>query len=159
VRRVRRPRQRLDLKSSRTDRADPALDLSRILFVHIKEMRHRRSHRLDARIIEFHVNLAMKDLQQGAIPILHDVVMRGKALVDELPQVISDRLASVPVGNTEVTNCILCEAIEPLAEGLVVDFFSHRQQPRRRGGFRECDCVHSILVDGDVGVGSSRRMP
>jgi hypothetical protein len=42
----------------------------------------------------------MKDLQQGATPIFHDIVMRGEALIDKLPEVISDRLASVPVGDT-----------------------------------------------------------
>lgn len=72
--------------------------------------------------------------------------MRGKTLVDKLPQVISDRIASVPVGDTEVANCILYEAIEALTKGLVVDFFLHRQQPRWRGGFREGDFVHSVLL-------------
>jgi hypothetical protein len=60
------------------------LDLTRRLFVHIKEMRHRGSHGRDARIIEFHADLAMKDLQQRAVSILYDIVMRSKALVDEL---------------------------------------------------------------------------
>src|SRR5262249_31127750 len=141
-----------DLKSGRTYRADPVLDLSRHLFIHIKEMRHCGSHGLYARVVEFHANLAMKDLQQGAIPILYDVVMRGKTLVDELPEVISDRLASMPVGDTEIAYGILCEAIESLAKGLVIDFFPHCQQPFRRCGFREGDCVHSILLDCDVAV-------
>src|SRR6516165_1106126 len=105
---ARLPRRRLDLKSGRTYRADPVLDLGRRLFVHIKKMRHCRSHGLDARIIEFHANLAMKDLQQGAVPVLHDIVMRGKALVDKLPEVVSDRLASMPVGDTEIAYGILC---------------------------------------------------
>jgi len=65
-------------------------------------MGHCGSHWRDARIIEFHADLAMKDLQQRAVPILHDIVMRGKALVDELPEVISDRLASMPVGDTVI---------------------------------------------------------
>ena len=56
---ARRPRRRLDLKSGRTYRADPVLDPSRSFIVHIKEMRHCRSHGLDARVIEFHANLAM----------------------------------------------------------------------------------------------------
>jgi hypothetical protein len=84
-------------------------------------MRHCRSHELDAWIIKFHANLAMKDLQQGAIPILLNIAMRGKTLVDKLPQV-SDRLASVPVGNAEVAYRILCEAIETLTKSLVVSF-------------------------------------
>jgi len=100
-----------DLKSGRAYRADPVLDLSRCFFVHIKEMRHCWSHRLDARIVEFHRNLAMKDLQQRAVPILHDIVMRGKALIDKLPEVISDRLASVPVGNAEIAYGILWKVI------------------------------------------------
>jgi hypothetical protein len=33
------------------------------------------------------------------------------------------------------------------------------QQPFQRCGFRECDCVHSILLDCDVAGRSSRRMP
>ena len=68
---ARLPRWRLDLKSGWTYRAYPVLDLSRRLLVHIKEVRHCRSHGLDARIIEFHANLAMKNLEQGAVPKLH----------------------------------------------------------------------------------------
>ena len=49
----------------------------------------------------------MKDLQQQAVPILHDIVMRGKALVDKLPEIVSDRFASMPVGNTEIAYGIL----------------------------------------------------
>src|SRR6516164_1622428 len=86
-------------------------------------MRHCRFHGLDARIIEFHANLTMKDLEQGAVPILHDIVMRGKALVDKLPEIVSDRFASMPVGNTEIAYGILCEAIETFAKGLVIDLF------------------------------------
>ena len=86
------------------------LDLSRRLFLHI--MRHCGSHGLDARIIEFHANLAVIDLQQGAIPVLHDVMMRSKTLVDKLPEVISDRLAPMPVDDTKMAYGILCEAIE-----------------------------------------------
>ena len=114
---------RLDLKSGWTYRAYPVLDLSRRLFVHIKEMRHCRSHGFDARIIEFHANLAMKNLEQGAVPKLHDIVMRGKALVYKLPEVFSDRLASMPVGDTEIAFGILCEAIEAFAKRLVIDLF------------------------------------
>ena len=76
-------------------------------------MRHCRSHGLDARIIESHANLAMKNLEQGAVPKLHDIVMRGKALVDKLLEVFSDRLASMPVGDTEIAYGILCEASSP----------------------------------------------
>jgi hypothetical protein len=107
-------RPRPELKSGRTYRADPVLDLSRRLFVHIKEMRHCRSHWLGARIIEFNVDLAMKDLQQGAVPILHDIVMRGEAFVDELPEVIADRLASVPVGDTEIAYAFSAKQSKPL---------------------------------------------
>src|SRR6516164_9661792 len=80
--------------------------------------------------------------------------MRGEALVDKLPKVFSDRLASMPVGDTEIASGILSEAIEAFAKGLVIDFFPHRQQPFRRCGFRESDCVHSILLDCDIAVGS-----
>ena len=83
------------------------LDLSRRVLVHIKEMRHCRSHGLDARIIEFHANLAMKNLEQGAVPKLHDIVMGGKAFVDKPPKVFADRLGSMPVGNTEIAFGIL----------------------------------------------------
>src|ERR1700722_10265059 len=129
------------LKSGRTYRADPVLDLGWRLFVHVKEMRHGRSHRLNVRIIECHADFAMKDLQQGAVPKLHDIVMRGQALVDELPQVFSDRLTSMPVGNTEITYGIVCETIKAFAKGLVIDLFPHGEQPFRRCGFRERDGV------------------
>src|SRR6516164_10129829 len=46
------PSAHLNLKSGWTYRADPALDLGWRPFVHIKEMRHRRLHWLDAWIIE-----------------------------------------------------------------------------------------------------------
>jgi len=54
----------------------------------------------------------MEDFQQGAVPILHDFVMCGKILIDELPEVVSDRLASRPVGDAEITYGVLREAIE-----------------------------------------------
>jgi hypothetical protein len=81
-------------------------------------MGHCRPHRLDARIIEFHANLAMKDLQQGAFPILHYIVMRGKALVDKLPQVISDLLASVPVGTPRLQTASSAKQSKPLPKVL-----------------------------------------
>ena len=90
-------------------------------------MHHCRSHGLDARIVEFHANLAMKDLQQRAVPILHDIVMRGKTLVDELAEVVSYRLTPMPVGDAEIAYSVLCKAIEAFAEGLVVDSLPHRQ--------------------------------
>ncbi len=65
----------------------------------------------------------MKDLQQGAVPIFHDIVMRGKARVDECFQVLADRFASVPIGNAEIANCIFRKAVEAFAEGLVINFF------------------------------------
>jgi len=49
----------------------------------------------------------MEDFQQGAVPILHDFVMCGKILIDELPEVVSDRLASRPVGDAEITYGVL----------------------------------------------------
>jgi hypothetical protein len=90
-------------------------------------MRHCRFDGLDVRVIEYHANLAMKDLQQGAVLILHDIVMCRKALVDKLPEFISDRLAPMPVCDTEIAYGILCEAIKAFATGLVIDFFPARQ--------------------------------
>jgi hypothetical protein len=49
----------------------------------------------------------MKNLEQGAVPNLHDIVMRGKAFVDRPPKVFADRLAPTPVGNTEIAFGIL----------------------------------------------------
>ena len=84
--------------------------------------------RLQARIVEHHADLAMKDLQQGAVPILHDVMMRGKSRVDKLTEVFSDGLPSMPVGDAEIANGVLGEAIEAFAKGLVIDFLPHRQR-------------------------------
>jgi len=44
--------------------------------------------------------------------------MCGKTLIDELPEVVSDRLASMPVGDAEITYGVLREAIEAFAKDL-----------------------------------------
>jgi hypothetical protein len=105
-------------------------------------MGHRRPYGRHAAVIECHPDLAMEDLQQRAVPVLDDVVMRGKTLVDKVAQVLTDRLASVPVGNAEIAHGVVRETVEALAEGLVINFLPHRQQPFRRFGFGEGDRRH-----------------
>src|SRR5690242_5543922 len=90
------------LKSSRSNCADPALDPGGIFFVHIEEMGHRRSHGCKIRVVEAHRDLAVEDLELGTIPEHDDVVERRKAAVDELTQIVADRLAAVPVGDAEI---------------------------------------------------------
>ncbi|MDR5752696.1 MULTISPECIES: hypothetical protein [unclassified Caballeronia] len=54
----------------------------------------------------------MQYLQRRAIEILDDIVKRGESAVDELAKVLADRLASVPVGDTETAYRIFGEAVE-----------------------------------------------
>src|SRR5205807_339813 len=75
------------LEARRAYRSYPVLDLAGILFIHVEKMRHRGSHGLDAGVVEFHRDLAVKDLEHRAVPVFHDFVQRSKALVDELPQI------------------------------------------------------------------------
>src|SRR5258708_9605367 len=71
--------------------------------------------------------------------------MCGEALVDEVAQVPANRLAALPVGDAEVAHGILGKTVEAFAEGLVVDFLPHRQQPCRRYCLCKCDLGHSVL--------------
>src|ERR1700731_4490012 len=79
----------------------------------------------NAGIIERHSDLAMEDLELGAVPIFNHLVIGGKAGVDKGAKICTDRLASVPIGDSEVTHRILGKAVEALAEGLLVNFLPH----------------------------------
>jgi hypothetical protein len=50
-------------------------------------MAHRRSHRLGIGVVELHPYFAVKNFEHRAVPVLDDVVMGGKALVDKGAQV------------------------------------------------------------------------
>jgi hypothetical protein len=89
------------LKSRGPHCTNPTDDLGRILGVHVKEMAHRRPHRLFAGIIERHPNFAVKNFECWAVPILDDVVMGGKARVNEGAQVFTDCFAPVPIWLTQ----------------------------------------------------------
>jgi hypothetical protein len=72
-------------------------------------------------------------------------MMRGKAFVDELPQVFPDRLASMPVGDAEIAYGILCETIKALPEGNAVV-----------GGFAD---TPSVLAKPPPALARSRPWP
>jgi hypothetical protein len=117
--------------------SDPATDLGGVFRVHLEEMTHRRPHRLDAGVIELHPNFAVKNFERWAVPVLDHIVVRGKALVDKRPQVLTDRFASMPISHAEVAHSILSKAVEAFAKGLVINFFPHGQKPFRSRSFRE----------------------
>ena len=58
--------------------------------------------------------------------------MCRKTLVDEVARILTNHLASMPIGNARVADCILCEAIETLAEGLVIKPLGGAQLIMRR---------------------------
>ena len=72
--------------------------------------------RLNFGLIELHSNFAVKNFEQWAVPVLDDVVMGGKALVDEGAQVLTDCFASVPISHAQVAHCFLGKAVKTLAE-------------------------------------------
>src|ERR1700722_9532942 len=132
------------LKPRGPHRANPSDDLARIFWVHVKEMAHRRSHKFHVGLVEFHPNFAVKNFKHRALPILNDIVMGGKARVDEGAQVLADRLASVPISHPQVADSVLGKAIEAFAECLVINLFPHRQEPSRGRGLCEGYRVHII---------------
>ena len=111
------------LKRNRSYRSDPAANFGWVILVHVEEVSHGRFHNALAGVVWSHGHDSPKDLERPAIPILHHVMMRGKARVDEYFQVLPDRFASMPIGNAEIANCIFRKAVEAFAEGLVIDFF------------------------------------
>ena len=46
-------------------------------------------------------------------------MVSGKALVDEVAQILPDGLAPVPIGDTQITYRVLGEAVEGGTEGFV----------------------------------------
>jgi hypothetical protein len=114
------------LKRDRSYRSDPAANFGWVILVHVEEVSHRRFHSGLAGVVWSHGDDSPKDLEQPAIPILHHVMVRGKARVDECFQVLPDRFASMPFGNAKIANCIFHKAVEAFAEGLVIDFFPER---------------------------------
>ena len=125
------------LKRDRAHRSNPAADLGGICLVHIEEMRHHRLHDLFAAVIRCHGDNAAKDLDQSAVPVFGHVVKCGEPRIDEGPQILTDRLASIPFRDTEATPGILHKAVKTFAEGLVIDFLPKSQKPFRWRGFRE----------------------
>src|SRR5882757_9172883 len=115
------------LKTDRAYRADPAADLGWIGFVHVEKMRHGRLLRRHARIIERHCHGAVKNLERWAVPVFDHLMIGGESRVYEGTQVLTDRLAPVPIGNAEIAHGILRETIEAFAKSLVVNFLPHRQ--------------------------------
>ena len=104
-----------------------------ILLIHVKEVSHCGPNRLLGRIIGFHGHKAPKHLERTTVPVFHDLVVRCKSLVDEGAKILADRLASMPIADTEIGNGVLLEAVKAFAPGLVVDLAPERQQPIRCG--------------------------
>ena len=85
-------------------------------------------------ILGRHGDGASEHRQAAAVPIFLQFVKRGEACVDESRQIGTDRFAAVSVGNAEIADRVLDEAVKAGAEGLLVDLLSHRQQPVRSIG-------------------------
>jgi hypothetical protein len=131
------------LKSRGPHCTNPTDDLGRILGVHVKEMAHRRPQRLFAGLIERHPNFAVKNFECWAVPILDDVVMGGKARVNEGAQVFADYFAPVPICHAQVAHRIL--QFMPLPKVFSsISFHMAKSQSGGRG-FREGYRVHNIL--------------
>ena len=117
-------------------------------------MGHGRPHGGLALVVRRHRDDAAKDFERATIPVFDYIVMSGEAGIDERAQILADRLAPVPIGNAEVTDGILREAVEAFTEGLVVDLLPEGQQPVRGSGFREGLCAPDALqLSSGSGVG------
>jgi hypothetical protein len=90
-------------------------------------MRHHWLHNGLAAVIGCHSHNAAKDLERSAIPVLSDIVKRGKPRVDKGSQILTYCLAAVPLSHAEAAGCILDEAVKSFAEGLVIDFLPEGQ--------------------------------
>jgi Protein of unknown function (DUF3626) len=78
-----------------TDSSNPSTNLGRIFLVHVKEMGHRGPHSRFALVIRNHRHDAAEYLERAAVPVFDDIVMGGKAGVDERAQILSNRLSSM----------------------------------------------------------------
>jgi hypothetical protein len=106
---------------NRSHRSDPVTNFGGILLVHVEEVRHHRFHDRLTAVIRLHGDDAAEDLEPAAVPVFEDVVMGCETRIDEGAQVLADGLASMPIGNTEVTDGIFGKSIEPFTKGLVVN--------------------------------------
>jgi hypothetical protein len=89
-----------------------------ICLVHIEEMRHCGPHVRHAEVIKRHLDLAVEDLQQRAVPQFDDVVMCGKALIDEVAQILTNQLASMPIGNAGLQTAFSAKQSKRSPKGL-----------------------------------------
>ena len=96
---------------SRTDGPSPSANLRRIGLVHVEKVRHHRFHGRLASTIERHRDHAAKDLQQSAVPVFDDVVIRVKPGVDEVAQTATNLIARVPLCDAETACRILEETV------------------------------------------------
>src|SRR5262249_33022513 len=110
------------LKSRGPHCTNPTDKLGRILGVHVKEMAHRRPHRFFAWVVERHPNFAVKNFECWAVPILDDIMMGGKARVNEGAQVFTDCFAPVPICHAQVAHRILGKAVHAFAKGFLINF-------------------------------------
>src|SRR5258708_6309842 len=132
-------------KSHRAYRSIPVADLGGVGLVHIEEVGHGRSRNRLALVIRCHRDDTTKDLERAAIPVFKHVVMGGEPRVNKRAQVLPDGIAPVPVSNAKVADGVLRKAVEPFAEGLVIDLFPEGQQPIRRRGFAEGLSGHNSI--------------
>jgi len=77
-------------------------------------MRHRRLDNRLVWIVGCHRDDAAKHFKCSAVPIFDDIVKRGKTAIDERVQIFANRFASVPIGNTEMTDGVFRKAVKPL---------------------------------------------
>ena len=71
-------------------------------------MAHRRPHRLFAGIVERHPNFAVKNFECWAVPILDDVVMGGKARVNEAAPICHAQLSNRMVKELMMLRLYFC---------------------------------------------------
>jgi hypothetical protein len=92
-------------------------------------MSHGGPDRLLGRIIGFHGHKAPKHFERSTVPVFNDLVVRCKVRVNKGTKILADRLAPVPIADTEIGNGVLFEAVKAFAPGLVVDLAPEREQP------------------------------
>src|SRR5579863_9713447 len=134
------------LECHRADRPVPVRYFRWILLIHVKEVSHRRPDGLLSRIIGFHGYKAPKHLERSTVPVFHDLVVRGKSVVDEGTKILADSLAPMPIADTEIGNGVFLEAVKAFAPCLVVDLTPEREKPIRCGSLGESSRSHIGFV-------------
>ena len=125
-------------------------DFRRILFVHVEKMRHRRPYGLLRRIVGCHGDESTKHLEKSSVPEFDDIMMGRKPSIDKGPQVLTDRLAPMPVANAQIAMALDAKQSKPLPH--VLSSISFQNATNQAGGAVLVNVCEVIGVSACVGL-------